>query len=114
MCVSRRGAPAGRGSDGLEAADLLAGAAVLRDIDEDTKTTVVRACRTVDWGGEGILDWWCTEHPEAFSADQPLYVTMEAELRRVCGDAVYEELAAYCEARLNGEARRLTLLPMIP
>jgi hypothetical protein len=84
------------------------------DIDDKTKTTVVRACRTVDWGGEGILDWWYTEYPDAFSADQPVYVTMEAELRRVCGDAVYDELAAYCRARQNGEPRRLTLLPMIP
>ena len=79
------------------------------DIDDKTKTTMVRACRTVDWGGEGILDWWCTEHQDAFSADQPLYVTMEAELRGVCGAAVYDELAAYCQAR-----QTLTLLPMIP
>ncbi len=66
------------------------------------------------WGGEGILDWWCTEHPDAFTTDQPVYVTMEAELRRVCGAAVYDELAAYCEARQNGEPRSPTLLPMIP
>jgi hypothetical protein len=83
------------------------------DIDETTKTTLVRACRTADWGGEGILDWWCTEHPDAFIADQPLYVTMEAELRRVCGNAVYEELTAYCQARQHHEPRRSRLLPMI-
>ena len=83
------------------------------DIDEKTKTTMVRACRTVDWGGEGILDWWCAEQADAFSADQPVYVTMEAELRRVCGAAVYDELAAYCEAPERG-ATSLTLLPMIP
>jgi hypothetical protein len=83
------------------------------DISHKTRTTTVRACRTVDWGGEGILDWWCTEHPDAFSADQPVYVTMESELRRVCGAAVYDELAAYCQARQTGEPRRLTLLPMI-
>ena len=65
-------------------------------------------------GRQGILDWWCTEHPDAFSADEPVYVTMEAELRRVCGAAVHDELAAYCQARQNGEPRRLTLLPMIP
>lgn len=29
--------------------------------------------RTVDWGGEGIIDWWCTEHEDAVSADQPVY-----------------------------------------
>ena len=39
---------------------------------------------------------------------------MEAELRRVCGAAVYDELAAYCQARQNDEPRSLTLLPMIP
>jgi hypothetical protein len=27
------------------------------DIDEDATTTTVRACRIVDWGEEGILDW---------------------------------------------------------
>jgi hypothetical protein len=84
------------------------------DTDETTKTTMVRATRIVDWGGEGILDWWCTEDPEAFSADQPVYVTMEAELRRACGAAVYDELAACCQARQDGEPRDLTLLPMIP
>ena len=43
-----------------------------------------------------------------------MYVTMEAELRRVCGDCVYHELAAYCQARQAHEPRKLTLLPMIP
>ena len=84
------------------------------ETNDDVKTTVVRASRTVDWGGEGILDWWCTEHPDAFIADQPVYVTMEAGLRRACGAAVYEELAAYCRSRQAGEPRRLTLRPMIP
>ncbi len=85
------------------------------DIDDETKTTTVRAGRTVDWGGEGILDWWCTEHQDAFSAAQPLYVTMEDELRRVCGDAVYDELVAYCRARRRPrEPRRLIELPMLP
>jgi hypothetical protein len=84
------------------------------DTDHKAKTTSVRASRTTDWGGEGILDWWCTEHADAFSADQPVYVTMEAELRRVCGDPVYYELAAYCQARQARDPRKLTLLPMIP
>jgi len=85
------------------------------DIDDKTKTTTVRASRTVDWGAEGILEWWCTEHQDAFSADHPVYVSMEEELRRVCGDAVYDELAAYCRARQRaGELRTLTLLPMMP
>jgi hypothetical protein len=83
------------------------------DTNHETKTITVRACRTGDWGGEGILDWWCTEHPETFSADQPVYVTMEAELRRVCGDPIYDELAGHCQARRTREPRQLTPLPMI-
>jgi hypothetical protein len=39
---------------------------------------------------------------------------MEAELRRVCGDPVYHELAAYCQTRQTRKRRKLTLLPMIP
>jgi hypothetical protein len=85
------------------------------DTDDNTKTTTVRASRTPDWGGEGILDWWCTEHEEAFRADQPVYVSMEAELRRVCGADVYDELVAYCRARqATREPRGLTLLPLLP
>jgi hypothetical protein len=83
-------------------------------IEAKTETTTVRASRAVDSGGEGILDWWCTEHPDPFNADQPVYVTMEAELRRVCGDHIYHELAAYCQARQTRGSRKLTLLPMIP
>jgi hypothetical protein len=85
------------------------------ETDETTKTTKVRPSRTADWGEDGILAWWCTEHDDAFSADQPLYVTMQDELRRVCGAAVYDELAAHCGARQAAHGpRRLTPLPMAP
>jgi hypothetical protein len=40
---------------------------------------------------------------------------MKDELRRVCGDAVYDELVAYCRARRRTrEPRRLVELPMLP
>jgi hypothetical protein len=85
------------------------------EIDDESKTTTVRACRTVDWGGHERLEWWCTEHQDAFGADRPVYVSMEVELRRVCGAAVYDELAAYCRVREgNGKRRTLTPLPMMP
>ena len=84
------------------------------DIDDKTKTTTVRASRTADWGEEGIIDWWCTEHQDAYSADQPVYVSMDAELRRVCGDAIYDELADYCRARQVARKPRAGLqLPMV-
>ena len=85
------------------------------DIDDPSKTTRVRPSRTADWGGEGTVTWWCTERPDAFVGEQPLYVTMEEELRRVCGAAVYDELAAYCRSRPRADRRRPpTLLPMAP
>jgi hypothetical protein len=85
------------------------------DIDEPTKTTAVRASRTADWGEEGILDWWCTEHEDAYVAAEPVYVGMAAELRRVCGAAVYDELAEYCQTRRGARTPRGgTPLPMAP
>jgi hypothetical protein len=84
------------------------------DIDDTTKTIPARASRTVDCGEEGILGWWWwAEHPEGAQRRSPVYPTMKEELRRVCGAAVYDELAAYCRARRNGERCRVTLLPMI-
>jgi hypothetical protein len=40
---------------------------------------------------------------------------MEAEIRRLCGDDVYKELAAYCRARQRARRpARLALLPLAP
>jgi hypothetical protein len=84
------------------------------DIDDKTKTTTVRACRTVDWGGEGYLTGGAPSIRTRSTPINRCASPWSAELRRACGDAVYGELAAYCQARRNGEPRRLTLLPMIP
>ncbi|MGZ6693131.1 MAG: hypothetical protein ACXVHQ_37745 [Solirubrobacteraceae bacterium] len=85
------------------------------DSDPTTNTTKVRACRTADWGHEGIIDWWCTEREEAYTAARPVYLSMEQELRRMCGDDVYDELAAYCEARHRARrTRRRPLRPSAP
>ena len=83
------------------------------DLDDATKTTTVRASRSSDWGADGAVDWWCTEQEGAFGADRPLYVSMEAELRASCGDAVYDELAEYCRARRRARMPRGPQLPML-
>ncbi|MFN2557695.1 MAG: hypothetical protein ABR592_12685 [Nitriliruptorales bacterium] len=51
--------------------------------------------------GEGGADfhWWCTEEPAAFTSEQPLYRSMERELRAMVGDDVYEELRDFLEDR---------------
>lgn len=65
------------------------------DYDEDRKVCVVRAARQRDWNT--TLDWWCIEQPDAYTGAEPVYRSLEDELRRLVGDAVYEELCAYLE-----------------
>jgi hypothetical protein len=53
------------------------------------------------WGpGGDEFAWWCTEAPEAFTGASPLYRSMELELRALVGDALYEAIAAYLDARM--------------
>jgi hypothetical protein len=63
-------------------------------------TTTVTQWDRKHWGDGGEeFHWWCTEAPEAFGAKRPVYVTMQAELRALAGDAVYELLAGYLDGR---------------
>lgn len=57
-------------------------------------TTTVRRWRRADWESMEDAEWWCTDAPEAFGASEPLYRTIERELRALCGDDVYDALAA--------------------
>jgi len=66
--------------------------------DEQAGRWMVRAVRRSDWGSPGAIDWWCTSSALAHTADRPVWQTMEPELRRTCGDGVYELLAAACSA----------------
>jgi len=51
-------------------------------------------------GGEDFA-WWCTEASEAFSARNPLFVTMADELAKLLGsDALYDAVAAHCRKRI--------------
>jgi hypothetical protein len=54
-----------------------------------------------DWGsGEGEpLDWWCVDSPDAYVGAEAVYRSEESLLRRVLGDDLYDEVAAYMQAR---------------
>lgn len=69
--------------------------------EEDGSDTMVLTEFSRDGWGEGGEDfaWWCTEDPLAFSGGEPVYVSMEPEIRLMVGDAVYDEMAAYLAAR---------------
>ena len=73
-----------------------------RDEDDGSITAVLSEFERSGWG-EGGEDfaWWCTEAPEAFSAPEPVYKTLEAELRETLGDDVYSELAKYLDERMR-------------
>ena len=49
-------------------------------------------------GGEEFA-WWCTEESAAFLGTDPVYRSQEPELRKMCGDALYEMIAEYLDAR---------------
>ena len=50
-------------------------------------------------GGEEFA-WWCTESPSAFIGTNPVYKSMEPEIRLMVGDAVYDEMTTYLDRRL--------------
>lgn len=71
--------------------------------DDGTLTVVLSEFGRDGWGAGGAdFAWWCTEAPEAFTAAVPVYRSLEAELRAMVGDALYERIAAYLDGRLRG------------
>ena len=71
----------------------------LEPADDQTAFLLERIREGWGEGGEEFA-WWCTEAPEAFTAHEPVYRTMETELRLMLGDHVYEEIVKYCDTRL--------------
>ena len=71
--------------------------------DDEQKHTLRPYDHERDWGsGEHEpLDWWCVDSPEAYVSQQALYRTEEGLLRRVLGDELYAEVAAYMDARFT-------------
>ena len=66
-----------------------------------------------DWG-EGGADfaWWCFDDATAFVGERPVFRSMATELRRMVGDAVYDELAGYLEERIARGAT-VRVLPVV-
>ena len=73
-----------------------------READDGSITSVLSEFGRDGWGEGGQeFAWWCTEAPEAFTGAEPVYKSMEAELRLMLTDAVYEELAKYLDGRIT-------------
>ncbi|MET0895293.1 MAG: hypothetical protein ABWY80_05525 [Acidimicrobiia bacterium] len=76
----------------------------LRRIDEEqedgTVITTLTEFGREGWGeGGDDFAWWCTEAPEAFSAPEPVYESMSAELRKMLGKRLFRSLVEYLESR---------------
>jgi hypothetical protein len=91
-----------------------------RTIDEqvanDGATLEVHTIAAFERGhwGEGGSDfgWWCLDDETAFVGREPVYRSMEAELRVMVGDELYDELAAYLDRRRR-QRHRVRFLPMV-
>ena len=76
--------------------------AVDRDEEDESVTSVLTEFGRDGWGEGGEeFAWWCTEAQEAFTGAEPVYKSMEPELRKMLGDAIYEEVAKYMDVRLT-------------
>ena len=72
-----------------------------RQEEDGSQSNVLSEFGRKGWGPGGEeFAWWCTEAPEAFTGTIPVYRSMEAELRAMVGDALYEAIAAYLDLRM--------------
>jgi hypothetical protein len=63
-------------------------------------TSTVRQWDRRHWGAGGDeFHWWCTEAPEAFTGDRPVYEEMARELVAMAGKPVYRRLVAYLRTK---------------
>jgi len=83
-------------------------------------TSVIRQWDRRDWGKGGReFHWWCTEEPDAFVGDKPVFVEMENELTEMVGRKIYNKLAAYLLGRASsvrapGETRGIPVAVALP
>jgi hypothetical protein len=71
-----------------------------REEEDGSVTSVLTEFGREGWGpGGDDFAWWCTEAPEAFTSDRSVYRSQEPELRRMIGDELYEQVAAYLDQR---------------
>ncbi len=76
----------------------------IEEFDEDANDGVVHHRLTEfarhGWGeGGDEFAWWCTEEPAAFVGTEPVYRSLEPELRKMIGDELFESVAAYLDLR---------------
>ncbi|MEP6623702.1 MAG: hypothetical protein ABJC79_04620 [Acidimicrobiia bacterium] len=84
----------------------------IEEHDEDANDGVVHHRLTEfarhGWGeGGDEFAWWCTEAPEAFTGKEPVYRSLEPELRKMVGDELFESVAEYLDGRMHSRLARV-------
>ncbi|HLX88051.1 MAG TPA: hypothetical protein VKR22_06305 [Acidimicrobiales bacterium] len=70
--------------------------------DDGHVTSVIRQWDRRDWSAGGAeFHWWCTEGPEAFVGDRPVYREMQGELEALVGAKIVRQLVRYLDARAD-------------
>jgi hypothetical protein len=78
------------------------------DDGEPMVTTTITSYDRGAWGPGGAdFGWWCTDSPEAYVGEKPVYVSMRSELTAMSSPKVYDELTAYLDERVAGARRPL-------
>jgi hypothetical protein len=68
--------------------------------DDGHVVSTIRQWDRRHWGEGGFeFHWWCTESPEAFVGERPVFEEMAAELTEMVGADVYQRLVAYLADR---------------
>jgi hypothetical protein len=76
-----------------------------KEEDDGTVTATLSEFSRAGWGPGGAeFAWWCTEAPEAFTGAEPVYRSLEVELRAMVGDELFESIAAYLDRRMAAAA----------
>ena len=63
-------------------------------------TSVIGEWDRRHWGEAGSeFAWWCTEAPEAFTGNSPVYLEMRRELLELVGEGIYDRLVQHLGSR---------------
>ena len=61
-------------------------------------TSRLREWKRRDWGeGGDDFGWWCTEEPDAFVGEQPLYISARDEIVELVGTTIYDQMVELME-----------------
>ena len=62
--------------------------------------STLREWKRRDWGAGGHdFHWWCTDAPDAFDGDRPVYQELRDEIVALVGEWAYARFAEYVESR---------------